>query len=78
LLIASDQTLKLSSQLDTERFRQAGIVKFMWQHSGKPHYRPWHLARDGQVYALEGEIPPGDMPGIPVYCGCKKRAVLDL
>lgn len=78
LRIASDQTLKLSSQLDTERMKQAGITKFMWRHSGKLHFRPHHKARDGQVFALDGEIDPDDMPGIPIFCGCKKQAVLDL
>lgn len=78
LRIASDQTVKLSAQLDTERMAQAGIVKFEWSHSGKVHFRPHHRARDGQVFALVGEIDPDDMPGVPPFCGCRKRAVLDL
>jgi SPP1 gp7 family putative phage head morphogenesis protein len=78
LRIAADQTVKLSSDLDTERFRQAGLDEFEWRHSGKIHYRPWHKERDGKRFKLEGEIDPSDMPGQPVGCGCRKRAVLDL
>ena len=77
-LIATDQTQKLSAQLDTERFRQAEIDEFEWVHSGKVHFRPWHRDRDGQVFKLEGDIKPDDMPGVPVGCGCRKRAVLRL
>lgn len=78
LRIAADQTAKLSAQLDTERMLQAGIEEFTWMHSGKLHYRPWHRARDGQRFKLKGDIPPDDMPGIPPFCGCKKRAELTL
>jgi SPP1 gp7 family putative phage head morphogenesis protein len=78
LNIAADQTAKLSAQLDTERMKQAGIDQFEWVHSGKIHFRPHHKARNGQTFQLEGDIPPNDMPGIPPYCGCRKRAVLTL
>lgn len=77
LRIAADQTVKLSSDLDMERMRQAGIDTFEWRHSGKIHYRPWHKERDRKRFALEGEIDPADMPGQPIYCGCRKRAVID-
>jgi SPP1 gp7 family putative phage head morphogenesis protein len=76
--IASDQPVKLSAQLDTARMQQAGIEEFTWVHSGKVHYRPWHLARNGKRFKLEGDIPPDDMPGIPPFCGCRKRAELPL
>lgn len=76
--IASDQTSKLSAQLDTARMLQAGIEEFTWIHSGKVHYRPWHLARNGKRFKLKGDIPPDDMPGIPPFCGCRKRAELPL
>jgi SPP1 gp7 family putative phage head morphogenesis protein len=74
--IAQDQTAKLSSQLDTARFDQAGITEFEWVHSGKVHFRPWHRERNGKRFKLRGDIRPDDMPGIPPFCGCKKRAVL--
>lgn len=78
LRIAADQTAKLSAQLDTERMAQAGIDEFTWVHSGKVHYRPWHRERNGKRFKLQGDIKADDMPGIPPFCGCKKRAELTL
>lgn len=76
LRIASDQTVKLASQLDTERMVQAGIEQWEWVHSGKLHFRPQHKARNGNIYTWDNA--PEDLPGMLPYCGCKKRAVLDL
>lgn len=82
--IASDQMTKLSSALDGERMRQAGIEQFKWRHSGKLHPRKWHRERDGQEYDLQTRepddggdvIPADDMPGVPPFCGCRKQAVV--
>lgn len=74
LRIASDQTVKLSSDLDTERMRQAGIDEWEWVHSGKLHYRKEHKRRNGKRYTFDN--PPADMPGQLPYCGCKKKAVV--
>jgi SPP1 gp7 family putative phage head morphogenesis protein len=74
--IASDQTAKLSAQLDTERMRQAGITDWRWVHSGKLHFRPEHKRRNGRIYSFAK--PPPDMPGELPFCGCKKAAVLRL
>ncbi len=76
LRIAIDQTVKLSSQLDTERMKQAGIDEFQWIHSRKINFRPEHKARDGKIYKFSD--PPEDMPGEKPFCGCTKRAVLTL
>lgn len=75
LRVASDQLAKLSSDLDTERMRQAGIDAWEWVHSGKVHYREEHKRRHGKRYSFTN--PPADMPGELPYCGCKKRAVLE-
>lgn len=74
--VAADQTQKLSAALDTERMQQAGLDRWEWLHSGKLHYRPQHLARNGKVYSFDD--PPPDMPSQLPFCGCKKRGVLDL
>lgn len=76
LRIAADQTVKLSSDLDTERMRQVGIEKWKWRHSGKKHYRPVHRARNGNIYTFANA--PTDLPGMLPYCGCKKQAILTL
>lgn len=85
-LIASVELQKISTALDTERQYQAGITQFEWRHSRKLHPRPWHKAREGKIYDLETRkqvggdevIPADDMPGIPIRCGCRKQAHLDL
>lgn len=76
LRIASDQAVKLSAELDTARFRQVGIERWKWRHSGKKHFRPEHRARNGNIYTFAK--PPSDMPGEKPYCGCKKQALLTL
>lgn len=90
LRIAADQNVKLSSALNEERRRQAGIDSFTWVHSGKMHSRPEHVARNGKIYSedpdkvgteYEGRTVnrvPEDKPGELPYCGCTSRAVLIL
>lgn len=74
LRIASDQLTKLTSNLASERRRQAGIDSWEWRSSHKRHFRPEHAARDGKVYT--DETAPDDKPGQLPYCGCRERAVL--
>lgn len=77
-LIASDQTQKLGGSLDQKRQQALGFTEFEWVHSGKIHYRPEHLARDGKTYPWEGNDLEGDLPSVAPHCGCKSKAVLDL
>jgi SPP1 gp7 family putative phage head morphogenesis protein len=80
--IASDQMVKLSSALDAQRQRQAGITEFKYRHGFKKHPRPWHAARDGKIYDADtlkqvggGDvIAPDDAPGIPPFCSCVRQA----
>lgn len=74
--IASDQLVKLSSQLNSERMREAGIDYYEWISSHKVHFRPEHAARDGKRYEI-GHFGD-DEPGMAIYCGCTARAVLSL
>lgn len=76
LRIASDQLTKISSELDRERRREAGIDTWEWVSSGKINYRPEHQARNGKRYSDDN--PPPEMPGELIHCGCTSRAVLDL
>ena len=73
--IASDQLSKISAALDTSRANDLGLTSWEWKHSGKIHFRPWHKARDGNVYE-DGNLPAdvvNDQPGFAPFCGCKKR-----
>lgn len=72
LNIAADQTQKLSSDLDAERMRQAGIDEWIWRHSRKLHPREVHRARDGVIYT--DKTAPKDLPGQLPFCGCKRQA----
>lgn len=76
LNIASDQANKLSSALDQERRRQAGLSTWKWRSSHKVHFRPEHQARDGHLYT--DKTAPKDLPGMLPFCGCKSQAVLIL
>jgi SPP1 gp7 family putative phage head morphogenesis protein len=72
--IAADQSVKLSSALDRERQRQAGLDHWKWKHSHKLHPRPEHVARDGKIYT--DKTAPEDEPGELPFCGCVRQAVL--
>ena len=88
LNIAADQNVKLTSALNEERRRQAGIDSFEWVHSGKVNHREHHVARNGKLYSENSErvgeeyqgkrirAVPEDRPGELPYCGCTGRAVL--
>ncbi|HWK65387.1 MAG TPA: phage minor head protein [Rhizobiaceae bacterium] len=78
LNIAMDQTQKLSSALDRQRQLQVGMTSFEWRHSGKLHYRPEHLARNGKVFAWSSDVGRNDPPGMAPFCGCKAKGVLEL
>lgn len=73
LRIASDQTVKLSAALDALRGRQLGADGYIWVHSGKVHYRPEHLARDGKFFEFDSDVDRDDPPGFAPFCGCKRR-----
>lgn len=74
-LIADDQTRKVTSLLNSERMKDAGIEKFQWLHSsGSAQPRPLHVEYDGQIFDLND--PPvidertGErgMPGYLINC----------
>lgn len=73
LRIAIDQTVKLSGALDALRARQLNADGYIWQHSGKLHYRPVHKERDGEYFAFGSEVDKTDPPGFPPFCGCVRR-----
>lgn len=78
LRIASDQAVKLSSQLDRERQTQLGMDSFKWNHSDKVNYRPEHKARDGKVYKWTSHVAKTDPPGFLPFCGCKAQGFINL
>lgn len=77
LRVAIDQTVKLSAALDAQRGLELGANGYIWQHSGKLHYRETHKARDGKYFAFGSEIDLTDPPGYAPFCGCKRRISFD-
>lgn len=75
--IASDQTVKLGSALDAQRIQELGAEGYQWMHSGKLHYRPEHLARNGDFVKFGSRIDREDPPGHAPFCGCKRRLILN-
>lgn len=75
LRIATDQTTKLSGDLDRGRMLEAGIEDWTWVHSRKLHPRMDHVARNGLEYNWITNRP-ADLPGELPYCGCKARALM--
>lgn len=78
LRIASDQAVKLSSQLDRERQIQVGMNSFRWNHSDKVNYRPEHKARDGKVFKWTSHVAKTDPPGFLPFCGCKAQGFISM
>lgn len=74
--VAADQAVKLSSALDRQRQREAGLDHWKWRHSGKLHPRVNHQARNGKVYT--DRTAPEDEPGELPFCGCVRQGVLVL
>lgn len=77
VLIARDQTAKLTGELDRFRQEQAGIGKYKWRHSGKENFRPQHLARDGRFYFWNKPPADGHPRSLP-NCGCTAQAVVEI
>jgi SPP1 gp7 family putative phage head morphogenesis protein len=90
-LIASDQTAKIYSSLNSERMRKNGLEKFQWVHSSAAKTpRHSHVERNGKIFLLKGSddelfkedgsdanagVPKGDI-GKPGYAiHCGCRAV---
>lgn len=73
LRVAIDQTVKLSAALDAQRGYELNAEGYIWEHSGKLHYRETHKARDGKYFAFGSEVDRDDPPGYAPFCGCKRR-----
>lgn len=82
--IAVDQTRKITTAVNSERMKSAGIRKAVWHHSaGSAEPRKLHLRLDGQVFDLDN--PPvidertGErgLPGQLPNCKCFMTPVID-
>ncbi|VFR32521.1 Plasmid-related protein [plant metagenome] len=83
-LIATDQTRKITSAMNEERLKSAGVREFEWIHSGGgAEPRSLHVEYDGQTFSMEN--PPiidrrtgqRGFPGELINCRCRMRPVID-
>lgn len=82
-LIARDQVLKFSGDLNRVRQEAMGVSQFIWRTSGDQRVREAHAERDGQVYSWAD--PPGDaadpgdgaFPGDGILCRCWAEPVFE-
>lgn len=75
--ISLDQIRKITSVMNSERAKEAGVTQFKWLHSsGAKHPRPLHVEADGQIFDINDPPAIGDngepvLPGIDYNCGCR-------
>lgn len=83
-LIAVDQTRKITSAMNEERMKAAGVKQFEWIHSGGgAEPRSLHVEYDGRIFNMDD--PPvidkrtgqRGFPGELINCRCRMRPVLD-
>lgn len=73
-IIAQDQTRKITTAINAERAKSAGITKFKWLHSsGSADPRQSHVAANGNVYDYDKPPAIGDngepvLPGQAINC----------
>lgn len=93
LLIARDQTTKLSANLTEHRQRAAGVERWVWSTSLDERVRPTHRELHGKTfswdpnkraeemadYDISDDDPsdPAPVAGTPIMCRCVALPVLD-
>lgn len=77
ILIARDQSNKLTGQLTRLRQTSLGIESYRWRTSNDDRVRPTHAANDGKVF--QWNDPPAETghPGHDVNCRCTAEPVFD-
>jgi SPP1 gp7 family putative phage head morphogenesis protein len=82
--IAADQTRKAYNTINRLRWKERGIRKFEWIHSGGGQTpRPLHLKLDGQIFEIDDppiideDTQEKGFPGQLPNCRCTMAAVID-
>ncbi len=66
-LIATDQTIKLTSAIEEKRQRDAGVTRYTWRTMNDSRVRPAHKVKEGKVYQWSSS---GEKPGQAINCRC--------
>lgn len=83
VIIARDQTNKATSALVEARWKEVGIGKAIWRHSGAgKHPRPTHVAMHGKSYDLnkgmyDSKARAWVRPGELINCRCVGQPVIE-
>lgn len=76
-LIARDQCQKIFAKLNELQQREAGLNKYVWNHSFQPNPRRHHVERQGNIYTWS-RPPRGGHPGTEINCRCTASAVVEM
>lgn len=68
LLIARDQTNKLSGKLDELRHREAGIEEYRWRTALDDRVRPTHRANEGKIFRWDTPPASTGHPRTEINC----------
>jgi SPP1 gp7 family putative phage head morphogenesis protein len=79
--IALDQTRKAYSSVTRSKMEEAGVKKFIWNHSfSSAEPRKEHLAHNGKIYSFD-DLPQykgkDDMPSWLPFCRCTMTPVIE-
>lgn len=83
-LIATDQVRKITTAMNVERAKSAGVKKFKWRHSkGGSEPRKLHLQLDGEVFSyddppvIDDKTGERGFPGQLINCRCQAIPVIE-
>lgn len=76
-LIATDQTGKIVSQIDSYRNQATGSTRYIWRSMEDNRVRPKHRELDGKEFRYDDPNggDDGQLPGQPIRCRCYQEAV---
>ncbi|OOR87290.1 hypothetical protein B0181_10595 [Moraxella caviae] len=77
-LIATDQTIKITADLNEYRQRQAGVRYYRWESTADGRVRQLHRQLHGRIYewGKPTDAEQGLPPGKPIRCRCRAVAVV--
>lgn len=75
-VIARDQIGKLYGQINADRQRAAGVLKFVWRTSRDNRVRQEHEDLEGRVFNYD-DPPEIGLPGEPIQCRCYAEPVIE-
>lgn len=69
ILIAEDQHLKLTAQINQYLYEKGGSESYIWRTQRDNRVRPEHADREGKIFKWN-RPPQGGHPGMAIRCRC--------